>query len=221
MLTKDTFRDLVGLPADKYDSYFDCVFINNNDFRKLFDKGIYQISVFMINEQESESTQTALNESGFTTLMLKDTLSDPAGNLGKMLDLMVYVRLGLEFIILFLIAYAVIRLIMRSRNAYYSMLRMLGASKSNITHIVRTELILMMLITYGAVLLFVLIAKNGMLQGLPFNGVKEITKLLDYLSLYDYGALGALLLLMSCLIANGYSRHIFTKSAMKAFREGV
>ena len=33
--------------------------------------------------------------------------------------------------------------------------------------------------------------------------------------------LGALLLFMSILIANRYSRHIFTKSAMKAFREGA
>ena len=221
VLTKDSFKKSVGLPADRYDSYFNCVFINSDDFRELFDKGNYQISVFMINEQESESTQLALNENGFTTLMIKDALSDPAGNLGKMLDLMAYARLGLEFIILFLIAYAVIRLIMRSRNTYYSTLRMLGATKRSITHIVRTELILMMVITYGAVLLFVLLANNGVLQGLPGNGAKEITKLLNYLNVYEYGVLGALLLMMSCLIANGCSRHIFTKSAMKTFREGV
>jgi hypothetical protein len=46
-------------------------------------------------------------------------------------------------------------------------------------------------------------------------------KLLHYLTPVDYGVLGCLLLLMSLLIANRYSRHIFTKSAMKAFREGA
>ena len=51
--------------------------------------------------------------------------------------------------------------------------------------------------------------------------LKEITKMLYYLTPLDYGVLGAVLLFMSLLIANRYSRHIFTKSAMKAFREGA
>ena len=221
VLTKENIQKLLGIPEENYDSYFGCVFINSNDFRELFDKGIYQISVFMINEQESDATQQALNESGFTTLMIKDTLSDPAGDLGKMLDLLAYARLGLELIILFFIAYAVIRLIMRSRNPYYSTLRMLGASKRNIVHIVRTELILMMLLTYGVVVIFALLAGNGVLQGIAGNSAEGVVKLINYLSWYDYGILGVLILLMSCLIANGYSGHMFSKSAMKAFREGV
>ena len=51
--------------------------------------------------------------------------------------------------------------------------------------------------------------------------LKEVAKLLYYLTPVDYAVLGAVLLLMSLLIANRYSRHIFTKSAMKAFREGA
>ena len=45
--------------------------------------------------------------------------------------------------------------------------------------------------------------------------------MLYYLEPFDYGILGVLLLLMSLLIANTYSRHIFSKSAMKTFREEV
>ena len=51
--------------------------------------------------------------------------------------------------------------------------------------------------------------------------LKQITKLLYYLTPLDYGILAGLLLLMSLLIANRYSRNIFTRSAMKAFREGA
>ena len=40
-------------------------------------------------------------------------------------------------------------------------------------------------------------------------------------SLIPVSVLGGLLLLTSLLIANRYSRHIFTRSAMKAFREEV
>ena len=221
IITEDNCEELVGIPKDEFDMYYNCVFISENDFRKLFDKGFYQISAIMINEQESDATQKALNDKGFTTLAIKDSLTDVTGGLGGVMNLMTYARLALEFVILFFIAYAVIRLIMRSRNSYYSTLRILGATKSNTDSILRVELILMMLIAYGTDIAFVALIKKGLLQDLLHMDLKEITKMLHYLTPFDYGMLGAVLLLMSLMIANRYSKHIFTKSAMKAFREGV
>ena len=221
IIDKSNCSKLVGIPKDDYDLYYNCVFISSNDFRELFDKGYYQISVFMINEQDSDATQLALNEKGFTTLAVKESLMDSTNGLGEVLDIMAYGRLALEFIILLLIAYIVIRLIMRSRNSYYSTLRILGASKGNITSILRTELILMMVIAYGADLLFALLVSKGILQDLTGYKMEEVTKLLYFLTPFDYGVLGVVLLLMSLIITGTYSRQIFTKSAMKAFREGV
>ena len=79
----------------------------------------------------------------------------------------------------------------------------------------------MMIIAYGVDILFVVLVNKGILQNLLNMDLKEITKMLYYLTPLDYGVLGAVLLFMSLLIANRYSRHIFTKSAMKAFREGA
>ena len=149
------------------------------------------------------------------------TLSYTTGGFNVLLNLMTYGRLLLEFIILFFIAYAVIRLIMRSRNSYYSTLRILGATKGNTDNILRVELILMMLIAYGVDIAFVVLVNKGILQKLLNRELPQITKLLYYLTPVDYAVLGAVLLFMSLLIANRYSRHIFTKSAMKAFREGA
>lgn len=221
IITNFNCTRLVGIPMDEYNTYLNCVFISENDFRKLFDKGFYQISAFMINEQDSDATQQALRDEGFTTMAVKDSLTDNTGSLGGMLDLMTYGRLALEFIVLFFIAYAVIRLIMRSRNSYYSTLRVLGASKNNTTGILKTELILMMIIAYGIDVLFAVLVNKGILQDLTGSEMEEVTKLLFYLTPLDYGILGVLLLLMSLLIANRYSRHIFEKSAMKTIREGV
>ena len=221
IITDSNCWRLVGIPLDEYSSYTNCVFISENDFRALFDKGFYQVSAFMINEQESDATQQALREEGFTTMALKESLSDSTGGFGGMLDLMSYGRLALEFIVLFFIAYAVIRLIMRSRNSYYSTLRVLGASKKNTYNILTTELILMMLIAYGVDVLFALLVNKGILQDLTGYKMEEITKLLYYLTPLDYSVLGIVLLFMSLLIANRYSRHIFTSSAMKTFREEV
>ena len=215
IITSKNCKDLVGIPKNEYDMYYNCVFISNEDFNKLFDKGFYQISAFMQNEQDSEETQTALKEKGYTVLAIKDSLSDSTGGFDVMIGMMTYGRLFLEFLILFFIAYAVIRLIMRSRNSYYSTLRILGATKSNTDNILRVELILMMIIAYGVDLLFVALVKVGVIN------IKQVSKLLYYLTPVDYIGLGLLLLIMSLFIANRYSRRIFTRSAMKAFREGA
>ena len=64
-------------------------------------------------------------------------------------------------------------------------------------------------------MLFVILVKKGYIR------IKSITKLLYFLTPMDYVVLAIVLLGMSLLIANRYSKSIFTKSAMKAFREGV
>lgn len=221
VITKHNCKKLLGITQDEYEELYNCVFISFDDFMKLFDKGHYQISVFMINEQESDALQQALEENGFTTLMVKNSLADPEGDLGKVLDLATYGRLALELIVLFFIAYAVIRLIMRSRNSYYSTLRMLGASVGNTRSILRTELTLMMLIAYGVVVALSVLINSGKLQEITGFEMTEVTKLLQYLDWPDYSILGVVLLLMSLLIANRYSRRIFKMSAMKTFREEV
>ena len=104
---------------------------------------------------------------------------------------------------------------MRSRNQYYSTLRILGATKKNTDNILRVELILMMIIAYAVDMIFVVLVKKGIIN------IPAVNKLLYFLTPIEYVMLAVLLLLMSLLIANRYSRSIFTRSAMKAFREGA
>ena len=102
---------------------------------------------------------------------------------------------------------------MRSRNSYYSTLRILGATKKNTDTILRIELIIMMVIAYAVDIAFVAAVKLGYINN------KSLTQLLYFLTVSDYVRLGIVLLALSILIANRYSRKIFSKSAMKAFRE--
>jgi hypothetical protein len=73
----------------------------------------------------------------------------------------------------------------------------------------------MMVIAYGVDIIIVLLSTHGVIK------IKELNKLLFYLTPTDYAILAVLLLLMSLLIANRYARNIFKRSAMKAFREGA
>ena len=215
IITDKNITTLLGIDKEEYDMFYNCVFINDKDFKNLFDKGFFQISAYMENETDSEETLKALNGMGYTTLAIKDSLTDMTGGFNVVIQLMTYGRLLIEFIILFFIAYAVIRLIMRSRNSYYSTLRILGATKTNTDNILRVELILMMIIAYAVDMVFVVLVKKG------FINIKSITKLLYFLTPFDYVMLALGLLAMSLLIANRYSKSIFTRSAMKAFREGA
>lgn len=209
----DNIRSLLGLSKNNYDEYTSNVYINPSDYNKIFNQGNFQSSFFMKDEKLSDSTVKALEGAGYKVLVIKDTFMDATGGYAFILRMFSMVRLALEFVVLFFISYAVIRLIMRSRNSYYSTLRILGASRKNTDNILRIELLLMMLISYGGVLLGSNLVRRGIIA------VPAVNERLAFLSATDYFILFAGLLVMSLLIAKRYSHKIFSKSAMKVYRE--
>ena len=209
----DNIRNLLGLSKNNYDEYTSNVYINPSDYNKIFNQGNFQSSFFMKDEKLSDSTVKALESAGYKVLVIKDTFTDATGGYAFILRMFSMVRLALEFIVLFLISYAVIRLIMRSRNSYYSTLRILGASRKNTDNILRIELLLMMAISYGGVLVGSNLVRRGIVA------VPAVNERLAFLSATDYFILFVGLLVMSLLIAKRYSHKIFSKSAMKVYRE--
>lgn len=209
----DNIRSLLGLSKNNYDEYTSNVYINPSDYNKIFNQGNFQSSFFMKDEKLSDSTVKALEGAGYKVLVIKDTFMDATGGYAFILRMFSMVRLALEFVVLFFISYAVIRLIMRSRNSYYSTLRILGASRKNTDNILRIELLLMMLISYGGVLVGSNLVRRGIVA------VPAVNERLAFLSATDYFILFAGLLVMSLLIAKRYSHKIFSKSAMKVYRE--
>ena len=209
----DNIRSLLGLSKNNYDEYTSNVYINPSDYNKIFNQGNFQSSFFMKDEKLSYSTVKALESAGYKVLVIKDTFTDATGGYAFILRMFSMVRLALEFIVLFFISYAVIRLIMRSRNSYYSTLRILGASRKNTDNILRIELLLMMAISYGGVLVGSNLVRRGIVA------VPAVNERLAFLSATDYFILFVGLLVMSLLIAKRYSHKIFSKSAMKVYRE--
>ena len=209
----DNIRSLLGLSKNNYDEYTSNVYINPSDYNKIFNQGNFQSSFFMKDEKLSDSTVKALEGAGYKVLVIKDTFTDATGGYAFILRMFSMVRLALEFIVLFFISYAVIRLIMRSRNSYYSTLRILGASRKNTDNILRIELLLMMAISYGGVLVGSNLVRRGIVA------VPAVNERLAFLSATDYFILFVGLLVMSLLIAKRYSHKIFSKSAMEVYRE--
>lgn len=213
VITTDDIESRLKLPKEDYDMYSRYVFISQADFEKMFRQGNYQISAFMEDETLSKDTVAALSDAGYTALALKDSLSDFSGGFDFVIRLISLGMMVISFIVLFFIAYGVIRLIMRSRNSYYSTLRILGANRGNTNRILRLELVLMMLIASAVDMTIIYLTSIGKIEW------RYLAERLNFLAPVDYIVLFALMLFMSLLIAKRYSRKLFTDSAMQTYRE--
>ncbi|MBQ0004972.1 MAG: ATP-binding cassette domain-containing protein [Clostridiales bacterium] len=212
---KKNVASVLGISKESYDSYTGIVFVNDAEYNNMFNKGIFQISAYMEDETAFRQTTKALEEAGFKAFLLKDSLTDFTGGFSFVITLLQYASLIIEFIVLFFIAYAVIRLIMKSRNSYYSTLRILGANKKNTDSVLRIELLLVMFLAYAVDMSFVIMLRKGIIS------LASLRSKLNFLSALDYVILLVVLMAMSLLIARRYSRKIFTKSAMNSYRGEV
>lgn len=186
------------------------IYVNRADYNKLFQGGNYQSTVYVKDTKEIDSTTSALKKMGYETLAIKDTIY----NMSE--DLTSIVRVPMTVILLvavFFISYFVIRLILRSRVSYFSILRMLGLAKKNVRRILDIELFAIVNIAFALFLIVVLLVNYNVIQA------EYLRALIEYLKVTDYVILYAVLIVMSYLISGKFARSLFKKTAMGSFRE--
>ena len=211
--TEKTIESVLGYKKDDYPSYSQSVFVNSADYNNLFNNGNYQVSVIVKNELDAGNVAHLLRKDGYKVIPLKDARSDYTGGFSFVIKLMTMGGFIIEMVVMFFILYAVVRLIMKSRNSYYSTLRILGATRGDTAMILRIELLLMMIIASAVDMLGLMLVKHGVIHSSTISG------LIAFLTVKDYLLLFAGLLVMSLLIAARYSAKLFRKSAMSAYRE--
>ena len=164
----------------------------------------------MKDKDSIDETKKELSRMGYVPLPLKDVLVQSISDVMQLIMLPVMI---IMIIALFFVSYFVIRLILRTRNGYFSILKMLGLSKKSIRRIMDVELITIMLLAYA-----VFIAA-ALLTGMGYISVKFVNDLIKYMSYENYAVLLAVLLAMSYLISGKFSRSLFKKSSLGTFRE--
>ena len=102
---------------------------------------------------------------------------------------------------------------LKSRGVYFATLRMLGMGKKPACRIMRIELVLVCLISYGLFILFVYLCHAGIIN------IEQIMVYITYLTMRDYIILAVILIFMSVLISGRFMRSIFRSSAMGTYRE--
>lgn len=187
------------------------IYINETDYRRLYDKGSFQASVFVDDTKNTEGMKDMLERGGYNVLVLKDHISNfMNGEIINIIQLPVAVGICLA---VFFIAYFVIRLILKSRGVYFATVRMLGMGRKPARRIMRTELILVSIIAYGVFLLFIFLSNRGIINS------AKLVDYMTYLTARDYIILAVILLVMAVLISGRFMRTIFRSSAMGAYRE--
>ena len=208
---KNNFEKLTGIK--EYDRYSDAIFVNDEDYYSMYDKEPYQSSIFIKDVKKLKEVIKELDNNGYTTLHVKDALVDYTEELRVFVNLFKAIGILIVLVAMFFISYFVIKIILKSRNIYYSTVRILGASKKDVKMLISTELNIVLDIAYLIIVVLSILVVNDIVKW------KYLKDLVTYLTIYDYIILYLILFAMSYLISRKYSKHLFKKSAMSTYRE--
>lgn len=209
--SKENMKSILNI--DNYEDNLGTIYISVNDYNRLFNKGNYQSSVYVKNVDDIDSTASILKKDSFTTLKIKDTMiSDSSSEVTKIISVIVTIAL---IITLFFISYFVIKIILKSRQVYYSTIRMLGASVGVSMSLVIIELLNVAYIAYLTFLYIIYLNSQKVIK------VGFINTILKYLKFSDYAILFVIVSFISILISLKYSQKLFKSSAIKTLKEGV
>ena len=206
-------NNLIGINKDN--NKYGAIFINNEDYASLFNKENYQASVFANRVDNVTDIANELEDLGYETLEMRLSLNNEGENALKVIKIVKLIVIIILVITLFFISYFVIKLILKSRNVYFSTLRILGARIKNIKRILDIELFLNSTLAYLTYISFVLLVKYNILK------INFIKNTIEYLNLSDYLFMYIILVFMSYLISSRYASKLFKNSAMNSYREEV
>ena len=207
---KNNMKKLLGLDFKENNGN---IYINSEDYNKLFNKGNYQSSVFVKDVQDVRNTISSLEDAGFKTLYVKDTLV--TGGYEQVTKIMGTVTKIVLIITIFFISYFVINIILKSRNEYFGVIRMLGATKKVSKELLIIELLTVSNLAFFSFMIFIY------LNSIHIINLEFINTILTYLNFKDYVILYIVLILMSYLISQKFSKKLFKKSAISTIKEEV
>lgn len=193
-----------------YEMYAGCVAISHKDYNSLFTSNNYQATIYVQDKDIIDETKASLEAMGYVVLPLRDVLVQIISDVVGLIQLPISIIVVLA---LFFIAYFVIRLILRSRTGYFSILRMLGMNGKAMRRITDIELLVVMTLAFGLFMAVAMMSKYGVIN------VEYINNLIKYMTPVHYGILYAILLVMSYLISGKFTKSLFRNSAMGTYKE--
>ena len=189
------------------------ILVNDKDLNKLYDKESYQVCVFVDDAMQVDKTAKDIRDLGYEVLIIRDTLyNDGEGAILQLLNKVIILGVA---IVLLVISYFVIRIILKSRNVYYSTIRMLGANVG----VSRGLLIIDMMVCAG-IGYFVVVGALKLLN-IWFGSTYILKTVTEFMTIPQFALVFAIVILISLIISVRYSSKLFKKSTMQTIKEEV
>ncbi len=191
------------------------LYISQEDYKRIFSKGNFQSSILTEDTRMTKETAKAIEDAGYKTFVVSEGKVDYDQDFALILNILRGFMLAAVLIVLFFITYFIVKLILKSRNIYFSTIRMLGATKDNCSSLLKIELFVIFNLAYFLCAGFAVLAKKEVVDA------GMVTEIIGYLTAGDFVILYIILCVMSFLLAARYAKQLFGKSAMNAYKEEV
>ena len=210
--TKSNLKKLTGYTDYSY--YQNAIIINPDDYNSLYDKPSYQSSVYVKDASIIDQTMSELENLGLKPKKATDFKVEYE-NESQIVKIFKVVVTIFVIIVVFFISYLIISIILKSRNIYYTTLRMLGATSKSTRKILNIELFINSTLSYLMVLTFGYLVKQDIIK------IEFIANLIKYITLNESILMYLILFVVTQLIARKFAKKIFKSSAMNRYNEEV
>ena len=210
--TKSNLKKLTGYTDYSY--YQNAIIINPDDYNSLYDKPSYQSSVYVKDASIIDQTRSELENLGLKPKKATDFKVEYE-NESQIVKIFKVVVTIFVIIVVFFISYLIISIILKSRNIYYTTLRMLGATSKSTRKILNIELFINSTLSYLMVLTFGYLVKQDIIK------IEFIANLIKYITLNECILMYLILFVVTQLIARKFAKKIFKNSAMNRYNEEV
>jgi putative ABC transport system permease protein len=169
-----------------------------------------------------EVTLSALEAGGYDALYIHEAASANSGTETAIIHALRVFLLVLEMLVLFFVSYFIMKLIFRSQNVYFSTIRMLGGNRRGCSGILLVDMLCVFHIAFGAAMAFLFMLKQNVILAEYSNAVvNKLREWMYYIMPKDALILYLIVLGLTVLLAVRYSRVMFKKTAMNAYKEEV
>lgn len=207
VLNKYNSKRLTGYSYEENTCY-----LSKNLIRNTLIRDKYQTSVFVKDEVKINDTINDLINLGYSTYAVKDMLINESATMTYIYNIINLVLMIIILVAMFFISYLIIKLILKSRKNYYTIIRILGGSKKNCKSILKIELYTILNIAFIILTLLVYMIVNGMID-------ISLRSSLKLLNIKDYVLIYILIFALTYLISVRFARFIFKESAIKTYNE--
>ena len=207
VLNKYNSKRLTGYSYEENTCY-----LSKNLIRNTLISDKYQTSIFVKDEVKINDTINDLINLGYSTYAVKDMLINESATMTYIYNIINLVLMIIILVAMFFISYLIIKLILKSRKNYYTIIRILGGSKKNCKSILKIELYTILNIAFIVIIFLVYMIVNGMID-------ISLRSSLKLLNIKDYVLIYILIFALTYLISVRFGRFIFKESAVKTYNE--